>query len=102
MTGRTSAIAELARLLELQALRSKLVVGVEDAARLLNTSEHRVYELIRCGAIRQVEGLTSARKISIAVAELERFVQINTERLPVGPVDPARARFDRTAHVRAV
>jgi hypothetical protein len=99
MSGRTSTVAELAKLLELQALRAKLVVGVEDAARLLNTSEHRMRELLRSGAIRQVEGLTSDRKISIAVSELERFVQVNTERLPV---DPARARFDRAAHVRAV
>jgi hypothetical protein len=94
-----STVAELGRLLELQALRSKLVVGVEDAARLLNTSENRMYELVRSGAIRQVQGLTSNGKISIAVSELERFVQVNTERLPV---DPARARFDRAAHVRAV
>lgn len=99
MSGRKSAVAELARLLELQALRSKLVVGVDDAARLLNTSEHRMRELLRAGLIRQVEGLTSDRKISIAVAELERFVQVNTERLPV---DPDRARFDRRAAVRRV
>lgn len=97
--GRKSTVAELARLLELQSLRAKLVVGVEDAARLLNTSEHRVRELLRAGLIRQVDGLTSTGKIAIAVAELERFVAVSTDRLPV---DPARARSERAPHVRAV
>ena len=75
-------LSRLADLLELQALRFKLVVGVEDAARLLNTGDDRVRELLRAGLIRQVDHLTSSKKIAIAVAELERFTAVNTDPLP--------------------
>ena len=40
--GLSKLLSRLADLLELQALRFKLVVGVEDAARLLNTGDDRV------------------------------------------------------------
>lgn len=50
-----------------------VVVGVAEAARMLNTSETRVRELIAAGLLATVPHLSTAAKIAIAVRELERF-----------------------------
>lgn len=50
-----------------------VVVGVADAARMLNCSEQRVRELIKAGLLATVPHLSTPSKIAIAVRELERF-----------------------------
>ena len=50
-----------------------VVVGLADAARMLNTSPDKVSELIREQRIASVPHLSSPKKIAIAVAELQRF-----------------------------
>lgn len=50
-----------------------VVVGVLDAARMLNTSEQRIRELINARLLATVPHLSTPSKIAIAVRELERF-----------------------------
>lgn len=50
-----------------------VVVGVAEAARMLNTSETRVRELIATELLATVPHLSTPAKIAIAVRELERF-----------------------------
>lgn len=50
-----------------------VVVGLADAALMLNTSPERVSELIRDGVIATVPHLSTPKKLAIAVAELHRF-----------------------------
>lgn len=57
-----------------------LVVGVAEAAFLLNTSQDKVHELLAGGYLNTVPNLSSPRKIAIAVAELERFAAVNVVR----------------------
>lgn len=57
-----------------------VVVGISDAARMLNTSEARVRELVRSGLIDTVPHLSSDSKLAIAVQELERFASLGVTR----------------------
>jgi hypothetical protein len=50
-----------------------VVVGVIDAAAMLNCSEQRVRDLIRADLLATVPHLSTPSKIAIAVRELERF-----------------------------
>jgi len=50
-----------------------VVVGISEAARMLNTSETRVRELVRSELLATVPHLSSDAKLAIAVRELERF-----------------------------
>jgi hypothetical protein len=50
-----------------------VVVGVADAARMLNCAEQRVRDLIAAGLLATVPHLSTPAKIAIAVRELERF-----------------------------
>ena len=61
-----------------------LVVGMEGAAFLLNTSEDKVRELLRAGFIREVPHLTSPARRAIAITELQRFVAVGGDRGPQG------------------
>lgn len=54
-------------------LCSPVVVGVAEAARMLNTSETRVRELIAAELLATVPHLSTPAKLAIAVRELERF-----------------------------
>lgn len=60
-----------------------VVVGVADAARMLNTSQNRVRELIASGELATVPYLSTPAKLAIAVRELERFAAegVRAERL---------------------
>jgi hypothetical protein len=50
-----------------------VVVGVVGAARMLNTSEQRIRDLIAADLLATVPHLSTPAKIAIAVRELERF-----------------------------
>lgn len=62
---------------------SPVVVGVAEAAKMLNTSEARVRELITAELLSTVPHLSTPKKLAIAVAELERFAAAGVVRLRV-------------------
>lgn len=67
---------EVIRLLQSLAFRQQLVVGVDGAAHLLNTSRDKVRELVAAGLLATVPNLSSSAKLSISVTELQRFANV--------------------------
>ena len=61
-----------------------VVVGVNEAAKMLNTGPERVRELIHAGLIAVVPHLSSPSRLQIAVVELERFAAQGMTRTDAG------------------
>jgi hypothetical protein len=73
----TELLGEAVELLRSLSTRQQAVVGVTGAAYLLNTSEDQVRNLVHAGLLATVPNLSAPRKLSIAVAEIDRFASVN-------------------------